>query len=346
MKNVRAVYVMMKYVLSSKFVSNLLIILCFYYIIYFIIFNNMIYNIIMEYDTIVYFILLLVGIDDIERCSSWPLRLALSNIQPSWQCYGSRLWYYYLAHQLCNEKEAALSLSIRYRICVESNLRPIMLADWFMIKDIPQYVRSLGRIACLLGSYYVFTFLLSTYMSSLCTLFIAKVMVLTVSIPWVQCIPTMQFWTWVWEIKILSALIDWVHCLIRFSVLYQMSACSLLFYSYNVHVYSYLSGRTRLEPVAIVILSAIMSVASVQLIAESIQTIVSIAQEKATFIDFDNVTIGVLAATMCKFWFLVWKLMMNFQMRLAYAIMVIEIVWQWIVEISGVNFLTCFPQFS
>ena len=53
MKNVRAVYVMMKYVLSSKFVSNLLIILCFYYIIYFIIFNKMIYNIIMEYDTIV-----------------------------------------------------------------------------------------------------------------------------------------------------------------------------------------------------------------------------------------------------------------------------------------------------
>ena len=70
-------------------------------------------------------------------------------------------------------------------------------------------------------------------------------------------------------------------------------------------IYYYLSGRTRLEPVAIVILSAIMSVASVQLIAESIQTIVSIAQEKATLIDFDNVTIGVLAATMCKFWFLV-----------------------------------------
>ena len=46
-----------------------------------------------------------------------------------------------------------------------------------------------------------------------------------------------------------------------------------------------------------------MSVASVQLMAESIQTIVSIAQEKATLIDFDNVTIGVLAATMCKFCF-------------------------------------------
>ena len=80
----------------------------------------MIYNIIMEYDTIVWCILLLVDVDDIEGCGSWSLRLALSYIQSSWQCYGSRLWYYYLAHQLCNEKEAALSLSIRYIICVKS----------------------------------------------------------------------------------------------------------------------------------------------------------------------------------------------------------------------------------
>ena len=61
-----------------------------------------------------------------------------------------------------------------------------------------------------------------------------------------------------------------------------------------------MTGRTRLEPVAIVILSAIMSVSSVQLIAESIQVIIAQANDTYAGIDFDNVTIGVLSVTMCK----------------------------------------------
>ena len=95
---------------------------------------------------------------------------------------------------------------------------------------------------------------------------------------------------------------------VLYSLAYSIKCQHVLYYVIQINVSSYLSGRTRLEPVAIVILSAIMSVASVQLIAESIQTIVSIAQEKALLIDFDNVTIGVLAATMRKFCFVsIWK---------------------------------------
>jgi len=68
----------------------------------------------------------------------------------------------------------------------------------------------------------------------------------------------------------------------------------------RLYLHLLLIGRTRLEPVAIVILSSIMSVASVQLVAESIQTIISIAQGTYPGVDFDNVSIGVLGFTMRK----------------------------------------------
>ncbi|XP_064642390.1 uncharacterized protein LOC135496803 [Lineus longissimus] len=59
--------------------------------------------------------------------------------------------------------------------------------------------------------------------------------------------------------------------------------------------YVYPEGKTRLEPIAIVILSVIMSVASVQLIGQSIQSIVSMAglpgQEGAPVMDIPTVVI-------------------------------------------------------
>lgn len=67
----------------------------------------------------------------------------------------------------------------------------------------------------------------------------------------------------------------------------------------NISPYSYPTGRTRLEPVAIVILSVIMAVAAFQLIVESTRDIIGIADRGgATHINFDTPTLSVLAATM------------------------------------------------
>lgn len=60
------------------------------------------------------------------------------------------------------------------------------------------------------------------------------------------------------------------------------------------------AGRRRLEPVAIVILSVIMSLASFQLIIESIQKIASFVADKSGKPDFSIPTIVITASTIGK----------------------------------------------
>ncbi|XP_025083819.1 metal tolerance protein 6-like isoform X2 [Pomacea canaliculata] len=62
-------------------------------------------------------------------------------------------------------------------------------------------------------------------------------------------------------------------------------------------MYLYPSGRRRLEPVAIVILSVIMSLASFQLIIESIQKIAAFVADKSGKPDFSIPTIVITAST-------------------------------------------------
>ncbi|XP_013390153.1 metal tolerance protein 9 isoform X2 [Lingula anatina] len=61
--------------------------------------------------------------------------------------------------------------------------------------------------------------------------------------------------------------------------------------------YVYPQGRTKLEPVAIVILSVIMSLASAQLIVESIEIIVSLAQGNPRTVNMDISTIVIICST-------------------------------------------------
>ncbi|XP_041378282.1 metal tolerance protein 9-like [Gigantopelta aegis] len=59
----------------------------------------------------------------------------------------------------------------------------------------------------------------------------------------------------------------------------------------------YPSGRTRLEPLAIVILSVIMSVASFQLIIESIQRIIGLSKHSDTIPQFEITTVIITVST-------------------------------------------------
>ncbi|KAK6176223.1 hypothetical protein SNE40_014547 [Patella caerulea] len=63
------------------------------------------------------------------------------------------------------------------------------------------------------------------------------------------------------------------------------------------NIYLYPSGRTRLEPVAIVILSVIMSLASFQLLVESIQKIVGLVNNSGDIPTFNLTTIIITSTT-------------------------------------------------
>lgn len=59
-------------------------------------------------------------------------------------------------------------------------------------------------------------------------------------------------------------------------------------------------GRTRLEPVAIVIVSVVMSLASVQMIRESVERIIYYAQNESSGPIFEIPTIVICALTVGK----------------------------------------------
>lgn len=59
-------------------------------------------------------------------------------------------------------------------------------------------------------------------------------------------------------------------------------------------------GRTKLEPIAVVILSVIMSLASIQLIVESAEKIAGLAQGKEDRPDVGVTTIVLLSSTIGK----------------------------------------------
>jgi len=62
-------------------------------------------------------------------------------------------------------------------------------------------------------------------------------------------------------------------------------------------MFSSLAGRTRLEPLAIVILSVIMALASVQMIRESTQKIIQYTQSDVVDLTFGLVPICICIGT-------------------------------------------------
>ncbi|CAD5115370.1 DgyrCDS4349 [Dimorphilus gyrociliatus] len=62
-------------------------------------------------------------------------------------------------------------------------------------------------------------------------------------------------------------------------------------------IYSYPGGRTKLEPIAIVILSVVMALASVQMIRESIEKIINYATKDSSTLNIDIATIIILVLT-------------------------------------------------
>ncbi|CAH8552335.1 unnamed protein product [Heterobilharzia americana] len=60
--------------------------------------------------------------------------------------------------------------------------------------------------------------------------------------------------------------------------------------------YKYPQGRTRLEPIAVIVLAVFMASISLQLIAESIQAIVRMSQNKQGPPNVNNLTLGIMAA--------------------------------------------------
>ncbi|XP_060078439.1 uncharacterized protein LOC132557924 [Ylistrum balloti] len=65
----------------------------------------------------------------------------------------------------------------------------------------------------------------------------------------------------------------------------------------NRNLYEYPQGRTKLEPIAIVVLSVIMSVASLQLIRESAEKLVDLANYKSSAPSFTIPTIVITSST-------------------------------------------------
>lgn len=94
------------------------------------------------------------------------------------------------------------------------------------------------------------------------------------------------------SISIISSLVDSVVDLASGIVIW---ATSTVMKRKNPYVYP--QGRTRLEPVAIVVLSVIMSLASLQLIRESITKIISLADGSGSIPNVDIATIVITAST-------------------------------------------------
>ena len=59
----------------------------------------------------------------------------------------------------------------------------------------------------------------------------------------------------------------------------------------------YFSGRTKLEPIAIVVLSVVMSLASVQMIRESVEKIIYYTKDKGSGPRFEVATIVICSLT-------------------------------------------------
>lgn len=62
-----------------------------------------------------------------------------------------------------------------------------------------------------------------------------------------------------------------------------------------------LLGRKRLEPVAVIILAVIMASISVQIMVEAVQTIYNMALNDQGPPDMNNLSIGLVVITICKY---------------------------------------------
>ncbi|KAH3827576.1 uncharacterized protein LOC127830957 [Dreissena polymorpha] len=94
------------------------------------------------------------------------------------------------------------------------------------------------------------------------------------------------------SISIISSLVDSVVDLLSGIIIWWTSKAIK-----NRNIYVYPGGRSRLEPIAIVILSVIMSLASFQLIVESIQIIAEFARGKGSLPTMDLPTILIASGT-------------------------------------------------
>ena len=62
-------------------------------------------------------------------------------------------------------------------------------------------------------------------------------------------------------------------------------------------MYTVSTGRTKLEPISIIILSVVMALASIQIIRESIEVIISYATNPSHGPTFDVISIVICCAT-------------------------------------------------
>ena len=65
----------------------------------------------------------------------------------------------------------------------------------------------------------------------------------------------------------------------------------------NRDIYQYPQGRTKLEPIAVIILAVVMALASVQMLRESVEKIVMIATQQSGGPDFTIATVVICAVT-------------------------------------------------
>nr|CAH8848980.1 unnamed protein product [Trichobilharzia regenti]CAH8848986.1 unnamed protein product [Trichobilharzia regenti] len=75
--------------------------------------------------------------------------------------------------------------------------------------------------------------------------------------------------------------------------------------------YTYPQGRTRLEPIAVIVLAVFMASLSIQLLAESIQAIVRMTQNKQEAPDVTDLALGIMA-TVIVVKFCLWIICMKF----------------------------------
>ncbi|VDP03613.1 unnamed protein product [Schistosoma curassoni] len=64
--------------------------------------------------------------------------------------------------------------------------------------------------------------------------------------------------------------------------------------------YKYPEGRTRLEPLAVIVLSVFMGSISIQLVAESVQAIVRMSQNNQEAPNVNDLALGIMASVIGK----------------------------------------------
>ncbi|PVD37011.1 hypothetical protein C0Q70_04004 [Pomacea canaliculata] len=94
------------------------------------------------------------------------------------------------------------------------------------------------------------------------------------------------------SISIISSLVDSVVDILSSIVLWWAMRATR-----KRNPYSYPQGRTKLEPVAVVVLSVIMSVASIQLVRESVQILIGLFSDPNNLPNFEITTIVIAAST-------------------------------------------------